>query len=291
MNKKKNWIKILLALVLVPGFLSGQKFDLKNVDTGELINVGKDLMKAAKPMSDDEEIQLGRRIAARLAGSFGIWKDETWTNRINVIGRSLVPYSERPDIKYRFAILDTAEVNAYSAPGGYVFLSRGLLKEVKSEGELAGVLAHEISHIAKKHVVKEIQKSHLWQAGANLAISATDLNAGQENLLKGLTDEAWKTLVVKGLSKEDEFEADKLAAVNASKLGYDPYGIYNFIKRLLPMENKPEDNLKALFSTHPKPSTRLSELDKIYKKEGFKPDALPDFPERYARFSSKNPIK
>ncbi len=286
----------LIGLVMLPALAvalssSAQKFSLNNLDTGELLSAGKDLVKAAKPMSDDEEIQLGRRVAARIAGTFGIWKDENWTERINVMGRTLALYSERPDLKYRFAILDTDDVNAYSAPGGYIFISRGMLKEVKSEGELAGVLAHELGHVAKKHVVKEIQKSNLWSAGAKIAVSASDLNAQEESLLNGLTDEAWKSLVVKGLSKEDEFEADRLAALNADKFGYDPYGIYNFIKRLAPEENKPGQNLKMLLGTHPKPSARLAELDKLYQKQGCPAGALPDFPERHDKFCAKHPVK
>ncbi len=291
MKTAKTFIAVMLAAILAPALGSAQNFDLKNIDAGGLLNAGKDLVKAAKPMSDDDEIQVGRRVAARLAGTFGIWKDETWTERINVMGRGLAIYSERPELKYRFAILDTAEVNAYSAPGGYVFISRGLLKQAKSEGELAGVLAHEIGHIARKHVVKEIQKSGVWQAGTKLALSATDLSSDQEKVLQGLTDEAWKSLVVKGLSKEDEYEADRLAALNCSKIGYDPYGIYDFIKRLEPSENQPGPNLKTLLSTHPKPSSRLAELNKLYLKQGWEKGAQPDFPERYTKFVSENPVK
>jgi len=291
MKNYKGLSGVLLAAILIPIFAWAQKFDLKNLKPGEVLDAGKDLVKAAKPMSEEEEIALGRQVAARLAGTFGVWKDASWTERINVMGRSLAPYSERPDIKYRFAILDTDDVNAYSAPGGYVFLSRGLLKQVKSEGELAGVLGHEIGHIAKKHVLKEIQKSGLWQAGAKVAISSSDLSPEQEKLLKGLTDASWDVLVVKGLSQQDEFEADKLGAANEAKLGYDPYGIYNFIKRFVPVETKPGDNLKALLSTHPKPSARLAELDKLYQNQGWTKGALPDFPERQEKFAAQNPIK
>jgi predicted Zn-dependent protease len=291
MSKNKKVLKALLFLVLAPGFIFAQKFDLKNIDTGEMLNAGKDLIKAVKPMSEDEEIALGREVAARLAGTFGVWKDRAWTERINIIGRTLALYSERPDIKYRFAILDTEEVNAYSAPGGYIFVTRGLLKQVKSEAELAGVLAHEIGHIAKKHIVKEIQKSNLWQTGTRIAIASGELSSEQQKLLDSLTDQAWDTLVVKGLSKEDEYEADRVGAINAEKLGYDPYGLYNFIKNLEALESKPGDNLKHLLSTHPSPGARLAELEKLYQKQGFKQGALPDFPQRYAKFLSRNPLK
>lgn len=290
---KRNFrFGFLLAVFIVSGFnSSAQKLDLKNVKPEELINVGKDLVKATKPMSDEEEIILGRRVAARLAGTFGVWKEEAWTERINVIGRSLAVYSGRPDVKYRFAILDTDDVNAYAAPGGYIFVTRGLLKELKSEAELAGVLAHEIGHIAQRHIVKEIQKSNLWQAGAKVAIAAGDLSSDQEKLLKGLSDEAWKSLVVKGLSKDDEYEADRTGAQIAQKLGYDPYGLYYFIKRLTPRENSAGDNLKTLLSTHPKPSARVSELEKFYQTQGWQEHSLPDFPERYEKFITKNPLK
>ena len=80
---------------------------------------------------------------------------------INIIGRALAPYGKRPDIKYMFGILDTDDINAYSCPGGYVFVTRGLLKILDNEAQLAAILGHEIGHIGDKDIEKEVRKS-LW---------------------------------------------------------------------------------------------------------------------------------
>jgi len=288
--KPNSALKTGLVLAAAVLCLSAQKFDFKNIDPQEWMEVGKKVADAARPMKIDEEIQLGRSLAARLAGTFGVWQDEAWTEEINLIGRTLVPYCKRSNIKYRFAILDTDEVNAYSAPGGYIFVSKGLLKQTESEAELAGVLGHEIAHVASKDVVREIQKSNIWAAGAQVAIAGTDLSSQQEEALSKLTDASWDQLVVKGLSKQDEFKADQEGANNAQGLGYNPSGLYNFIKRLVPMEKKPGAELKIFFSTHPKPSERAARLKKYYSKKGWKKDSRPFNKEQYQAFKAEHPV-
>jgi len=288
--KRKNYLKVGLGIIALAACLSAQKFDLKNLNAQDWLEAGKNIVEAVRPMKEDEEIQLGRQLAARLAGTFGVLKDEAWSQEINLVGRVLVPYSERPNLKYRFAILDTDAVNAYSAPGGYIFVSKGLLKQLSSEAELAGVLGHEIAHIANKDILREIQKSNLWKASAKVAISGSNLSADQEEFLGKLTDASWDTLVVKGLGKEDEFKADQDGAKNAQKLGYDPYGIYDFIKRLEPMEKQPGENVKIFFSTHPKPSARTAELKKYYDKKGWEPGSLAQDQDQYASLKSKHPL-
>lgn len=291
MNKKNSPVKVILLAWLIFCCFCAQKFDLKNLQPSDWMEVGQDVLEAIKPMSEAEEISLGRTVSARLAGTFGVWKDANWTEYINVIGWSLVPYSQRPDIKYHFAILDTDEVNAYSAPGGYIFISRGLLKQLETEAELACILAHEIGHIAQKDVINEIQKSNLWKAGTKVAIAAgEDLSYEQEQFLTKLTDVAWQRLVVKGFSKEDEFNADLAGVRNAYRLGYDPYGLYNFLERLKPIENKPGEKLKILFSTHPKPSLRIAQLEKYFKKENWEKAAKPGFKDQFQQFKTNNPI-
>ena len=248
-----------------------------------------DITPQGKPMTQEQIV--GEQIHQQILASFYPYTDPKVVRYVNDTGRKLAARARRRDLEYRFTILYNEKIYATSAPGGYIYITTGMMNFLQSEAELAAVLAHEIGHIARKHVVKEIQKSGVWQAGTKLALSATDLSSDQEKVLQGLTDEAWKSLVVKGLSKEDEYEADRLAALNCSKIGYDPYGIYDFIKRLEPSENQPGPNLKTLLSTHPKPSSRLAELNKLYLKQGWEKGAQPDFPERYTKFVSENPVK
>ena len=289
MRSKKIKIWILVCICGLFCFCP-KKFDLENVQPEDWLEVGAEVLKAVRPFSPAEETQLGRMVSARLAGTFGVWKDPAWTEYINLIGRSLAVYTKRTDIKYRFAILDIDEVNAYSAPGGYIFVSRGLLRELKSEAELACILGHELGHIVHKHVIKEVRKSHLWQAGAKLAIAGTELTAEEEEFLEGLTDVAWDTLVVKGFSKQDEYQADREGVWLASQLGYDPSGLVTFLKRLQKVENKPGEKLKIFFSTHPRPSLRIKQLEKFMKKKGLKPRPKKVFKEEFKEFKAQHPI-
>lgn len=289
----KNIYKVVLVMVAALACLSAAlpTFDIRNINPSEMIDIGKNVVKAVKPMKEDEEIALGRELAARLAGSFGgVWKDSAWAEEINTIGRVLVPYSDRPDLKYRFAILNTDQVNAYSAPGGYIFISKGLLKQVDSEAEMAGVLAHEIAHVANKDIVREVQNSNAWKAGASVALASSDLGGQETALLNSLTDASWDYLVNKGLSKADELKADQDGAKYEQKLGYDPYGIYNFVARLQPMENNPDKKMKNFFGTHPKPSTRMDQLQKYYDKQGWSKGALPEDLEQFKSFKEKHPV-
>jgi predicted Zn-dependent protease len=284
-------IAVMFGLVFIFGRADSQiKIGDFEIDVDKAVEAGKEFAEAARPMKYEEEHKLGRMLAARLAGNFGVWKDAYWTTYINLVGRSLVPYSSRPDIKYRFAVLDTDAVNAYSAPAGYIFISRGLLKELESEAQLAGVLGHEIAHVSRKHVVKEVQKSHLYSGTAIVALEAADVDDSQQEAIEMLVDAGWDKLVTKGLSKEDEYEADQFGTKNAARFGYDPYGLYHFIERLKEVENKPGEKMKIFLSTHPKPSKRIKKLDKYFKDQGLKKISGKGFEDNYQSFRSRHPI-
>ena len=276
----------LLAVVAAPGRMTGQI----NLDLDKGIKAGQHLYKAVKPMSYKQEQLLGRQVAARIAGTFGIWEDKDWTLYINKVGRALAPYSVRPDIKYRFAILDTDDVNAYSAPAGYIFISRGMLKELESESQLAGVLGHEIAHVARKHIVKEVQKSNLYQAGAIVALEAANVDSEAEAALGKLTDLSWDYLINKGFSKEDEYDSDATGMKNAWRMGYNPSGLRDFLATLQKQETGAGAKMKILLSTHPKPSNRLAELDKAMTKKKLAAENRKDNKERFQDFKAKHPI-
>ncbi|WP_428623529.1 M48 family metalloprotease, partial [Sedimenticola sp.] len=105
----------------------------------------------------EAEIKVGREIAARILGRFGVLEDARLTRYVNLVGKSVALNASRPEIEFRFAILDTQSVNAYAAPGGYIFVTKGALDLMQDEAELAGVLAHEIAHVTEKHIVDELR--------------------------------------------------------------------------------------------------------------------------------------
>jgi predicted Zn-dependent protease len=159
-------------------------------------------------------------------------------------------------------VLDTDQVNAISAPGGYIFVTRGALALMDDEAELAGVLAHEVGHVNEKHVVNEIQKRARTELGADVAQAALKTDAAALDAVVGLGT----NILFLGLSREDELEADSLGTVYAARAGYDPQGLLHFVQKLQANESKPF--LATLKATHPKPKDRIKLLERVSSKTG-----------------------
>ena len=246
-----------LTLVLTLSNASlAQGFEL-NLDLDKLKNAfsrAKDL----KPVDDRGELEIGDGVAANLLGAVPLVQDETLQHYVNRLGLWLALQTERPDLTWHFGVLDTDSVNAFAAPGGYVFITRGLLLRLQSEAELAGVLAHEIGHVLKRHHLNAIQKNA--QAGilADLASIAADQRKHGELAQKAIS--TGTELYSRGLDKDDEYEADRLGVVIAARAGYDPYGLPAVLQTLGAM-NPQDGTLALMFKTHPAPQQRLQLLD------------------------------
>lgn len=288
-----------LAMIACPSVddAIGQ-FDL-NIDVNKMVDTAKNIGEAAKPWKYSDERATGRVLAARVAASLGgVWRGtpcaEAWTKYVNKIGRGMALYSERPDIKYRFAILDSDDVNAYACPGGYIFVTRGLLKDVADEAQLAGVLAHEIGHVACRHIEKEIKKQKLTGAAMDIGLivaeSRGEITSEQSNVIKMVSGAGYDVLVKTGYAKADEYEADAKATKNLYKMGYNPKAIRLFIKTLEEQEKEKGAKLKILLSTHPAPSKRKDKLKDYLDKEGWDVEGMPNNAERFNAMKSKHPL-
>jgi predicted Zn-dependent protease len=210
------------------------------------------------PISTEKEIDIGRGIAATIAGRFPVSSDAALTRYVNLVGLTVASQAPRPDITYRFAVLETPIVNAYSAPGGYVFITRGALGLIENEAELAGVLAHEVAHVNRRHVVEQIRKSDTMRGVRDLA-----------NIRGAVLDSVVGTgasVLFTGLSRGDELEADSLGLEYAASAGYDPGGLAAFVARL--DRHASEGALSEFFATHPKPDERVTRLNAIAQREG-----------------------
>jgi predicted Zn-dependent protease len=247
---------ITALTILLLGMGTVQAF---NLDINKLIDAGKSASDL-KPVDEKGEAEIGNTAAAGILGAAPLVKDEKLQAYINQVGLWLALQTERPDLPWRFGVMDSDSVNAFAAPGGYVFITRGLLLRMHSEAELAGVLAHEISHVLKRHHLNAIQKNA--QVGL-----VTNLMSAFSNDNGTLTGEAKKKLIsvsselyARGLDKDDEFEADKMGVVIAARAGYDPYGLPAVLQTLEAM-NAQDSSLALMFKTHPTPQKRLELLD------------------------------
>lgn len=257
-----------LSLAMCLPLSSAQAFSLDDLGKlgDKLEKVKKDTKYLRGDVSEEEERAMGRQIAATLIAAAPPVKDKALQTYVNQVGYWVAQQSERPNLPWTFAVLDTNTVNAFAAPGGYVFVTKPLFLLLQNEAELAAVLGHEIAHVVQKHHVKELKK----KSGTNLLMQGL-LKAGDKNLSskdrKSLDKllGASKTLYSKGLSRGDEHDADNRGVVLAARAGYDPYAFMDVLATL--NEIDPGDKSLALMTnTHPATSVRLEALDKVIDK-------------------------
>jgi len=232
-------------------------FSIGGINVGAAAGAAMNAQEAYREIPESEEIVMGNNIAAGLLGAAPLVKQSAQERYVNNVGRWLAVHSGRPDLPWKFGVLDTDSVNAFATPGGNIFVTRGLVVQIRSEADLAGVLSHEISHVVLKHHLKDIQKN----AQKNLALDLASLKGG------GLAGEAARAVArvglegfVRGLSREDELEADRLGVVIAARAGYDPYGLPAVLQTLATLPR--DDSAMGLFlKTHPSPADRLAALE------------------------------
>ncbi len=201
-----------------------------------------------------DEIKIGRQIAGNLLGAAPLVKNPALQGYVNRVGRWVASASERPDLKWTFGVIESNDVNAFAAPGGYVFLTRGLYRLLRDESELAGVLGHEIAHVVKKHHLKLLQKSQAIDVGSNLLKK----QIGDEKVARTLIGSGAEILA-RGLDKDAEFEADRMGVVLAARAGYEPFGLPAVLQEIS-AASADSSSVALLFKTHPHPDERLARL-------------------------------
>jgi len=208
-----------------------------------------------KNPSKAEEIALGREITGNLLGAAPLVKDEALQKYVNAVGRWVASQSERPDLPWRFGVIESDDLNAFAAPGGYVMITKGLYRKMTNEAQLAGVLGHEIGHVVAKHQLKVLQKQQLLNVGA----SFLSKKLGNDNKLISKAIGSGAEISARSLDKSAEFEADRLGLSYATRSGYEPFGLTDVLQ-ILGQTSKNDGSVALLFKTHPHPDERLAEL-------------------------------
>ena len=247
--------------------------------------VGKVVAQASVKLDDRQERSIGRAVAVNVINQFGLVQDPELTAYVNTLGNYLASASTRPELPYRFVVLDTSEVNAFACPGGYVFVSRGALAQARDESELAGVLAHEIVHLTERHGVRTIEASYrkkvLAEGLGEAAAQASGADPRLVAVFGELTDELTGVLFTKGLSREFELDADRGALELVAAAGYDPEGIVRFVERLGEGEVA-EARQATLRRTHPEPADRAAALRGVLDTGSVRPRPEARWPELLA---------
>jgi len=224
---------------------------------------GKKLVKSAAGIGLEEERSLGGSVAVEIVSRYGgLVRDEALLRRVNLVGRSLAQYSDRPTLAWRFGVLNSPTVNAFSAPSGYVFITRGLYALAGDDDDLlAAILAHEIIHITQKHALNLLRGS----AAASGALGIAARNAKGNGLRQaqdaagqlGLdVDRLIEGFVVHGFAPETEYTADAQGRALAATCGYRATGLREILVKVQNTQGDPA----TLFSTHPPLAERIQRL-------------------------------
>jgi predicted Zn-dependent protease len=208
-----------------------------------------------KNPSKEEEIALGREITGNLLGAAPLVKDEALQKYVNSVGRWVASQSERPDLPWHFGVIESDDLNAFAAPGGYVMVTKGLYRKMNNEAQLAGVLGHEIGHVVAKHQLKVLQKQQLLNFGASLLSK----KLGKENKIINKAIGSGAEISARSLDKDAEFEADRLGLSYATRSGYEPFGLTDVLQ-IMGQTNPNDNSVALLFKTHPLPDERLASL-------------------------------
>lgn len=234
-------------------------------DAQAIVRTADVLRSTFADITEEEEYYIGRATAALILSKYKPYRNEALNAYVNVMGTALSYYSDRPEIYagYHFLVLDTDEVNAMAAPGGFIFVTRGLVRRCGDEETLAAILAHEIGHVAERHGLQSIKKSRLIDAFKVIGSEASQRLDSEEltkltGLFEGVLGDVVETLVERGYDRKFEYEADKLGLTFAVRTGYSPDGLAEFLKGM--EESRPSGPAAGWFKTHPGPADRLARV-------------------------------
>jgi len=218
-------------------------------------------------ITPEQEYYIGRAVGATLVTQYQPWRREAASQYLNVMGQALAQFSDLPQTfgGYRFLVLDSDEINAFAAPGGLIFVTRGMLRCCPDEESVAAVLAHEIGHVQGKHGLQAIQKNRLTSAFVLLGTeSAKSYGAGDLATLvgafEGSINDTVTTMVNNGYSRAFEEEADAAAVTILRRSGYRPAALVTMLGE---MKKRLKPGSSGFGKTHPAPDDRVSEIQSL----------------------------
>ena len=272
MMLRKQYTLVVVFVLFLGGGCSYQLGNLNNPGGGfNLIPQGA-------------EIQMGMEAAAEIESQEKVLADSYVQSYVNRLGQKLVQYSRRPDIAYQFKVIDTDEINAFALPGGFIYVNRGLITEASNEAELAGVISHEIGHVAAKHGAKRMTKLLALQLG--LAVFGELSDQDRETQIKLLVAEAIATGFLLKNSRDNERQADDLGTETLYNAGYDPIAMAHFFDTL--GQDSSPSAVEVFLSTHPSPGERVKNVEWLIASFSPKPYITdsPEFQEVKLRLAS-----
>jgi predicted Zn-dependent protease len=236
------------------------------VATGEkVVKTAQTLRSAFGDFTEEEEYYIGRSVGALILGKYPALDNAALNQYVNIVGNAVALSSDRPEIfaGWHFQVLNSDEVNALAAPGGMIFITKGLLKRCPDEETLGMILAHEIGHVAAKHGLQSIQKAKLAEAFTTIGAEAVKTYGSAQlaqvtAAFEGVLSDIVEKLIERGYDRQFEYNADILAVTFGARTGYDPTGISRFLQTMV--GDKSAASGKGWFKTHPTPEQRIERV-------------------------------
>ena len=243
-----HWVSIILVLFILCGGFIGK----------------------AGAMTIEEEKKLGKKVFLEMEGSVEFVKDPTLQAFLDGMGRSLVAQVGATTFEFKFYLIRASEPNAFAVPGGYIFVTTGLIVLAENEHEVAGVLGHEIAHVMERHVAEMVERSKRLSIATLAAVIAGALLGGGGKASGATATMAMATseaLMLK-YTRENETDADQNGLEYVTKAGYDPKGMNGFLKKIVKMSLGSTSQIPAYLSTHPVTENRISLLENLIQIRG-----------------------
>ncbi len=262
----KKFIVVAIAVLLAS---SAQAQAWKDIlkKGGDVVKKGGNVVRAAtRDFNEDEEADIGRVVAARILATYPLARNDKLQQYVTLVGNTVAAYSAQPTLEWHFAVIEAPFVNAFSAPGGYIFITTGALDQMHSEAELASVLGHEIAHVTQKHILKEIKRANTINAGIDVAKQTSTGSFLNDEMGSKVSKIAYEKLFTTGLSRRDEEEADTIGTEIAAAAGYKAAEFLTFLEGLAKIEESSQ--MKMLVSTHPRPEDRIGYLRPKLRNDG-----------------------
>jgi len=211
-------------------------------------------MLLACSVSQDEEVELGRRNAEQVDAQLPLVRDPVASNYVQALGTSLARATTRQDLEWRFRIVDSRQINAFALPGGFIYVNRGLIERAERLDELAGALAHEVGHVALRHSARQIEKQTKTGVAVELGCRLTDLC--NSDVARAAIQVGGAALFAR-YSRHDEAEADSEAVQLVIDAGIDPNGIPALFQRLIEERRRSPARIEVFFASHPLEEDRI----------------------------------
>jgi predicted Zn-dependent protease len=247
--QRRRWLTPLISFVLALSFIVGTPQVTQAISWFDLIFRGIQIIQLSN-ISDREEVAIGKQINQQLVrNEIKLYRNSEINRYIDQIGQRLAEESSRPDIPYTFQVVDDENINAFATMGGFVYINTGLIEAADNEAQLASVVAHEVGHVAGRHAIQQMRQTAIARglaAAAGLDRN-TAVNIGVELALR------------RPNSREDEFEADRLALETMRQANYAPIGAVQFMEKLINRGG----SIPTFLSTHPAPRDRVQALKQM----------------------------